>query len=58
MKYVHFGYSDKLRTYINILLYRTIFHKNIAYLWQLREPLTYDAVRQASAPPRMSDLAD
>ena len=56
MKGVHLGYTYKLRTYINILLFRTIFHKNIAYLWQLRDLLAYDAVRLARTPPRMSDL--
>ena len=47
----------KLRTYINILLYQTIFNKNIAYLFRLRDLLAYDAVRQARRLPRLSGLA-
>ena len=57
MKCVHFGYTYKIRTYINILLYRTIFHNNIAYFWQLRDTLAYDAVRPARTPYRMIDVA-
>ena len=58
MKCVHFGYTYKLRAYINNLLYQFIFHKNIASRWQLSDLLAYDAVRQARPPPLLSDLAD
>ena len=58
MKRVNFGYTYELRTCIIMLLYQTIFHKCVAYFWQLRGLLAYDAVRQARTPPRLSDLAD